>query len=244
MPNPCRHALFRALDAPAILHMAGDRCIVVVAPHPDDETLGCGLLIARAARRGARVAAVALTDGQASHPHSVRWPAAALGRLRRSEMRRAMARLGAGAARCAFLGWPDGKVAQAGNVLALRQVLRSLNPGVVLAASPDDHHPDHKAGWALTHAALRGTGVPLIAYAVWSRTSGGPNARDPAIAAKRWAVAAHRSQTSDYIADDPHGFVLPRPVHKILICGAERYAASTARIASRPRDRSATAAGR
>lgn len=223
MSNRCHSVLFRRLDARAVLRLAGRRCVVIVAPHPDDETLGCGLLIARAARAGARVAAVALTDGQASHPGSQRWPAAALGQLRRAELRRAMARLGAGAARCVFLGWPDGQVARCGKTLALRRVLRSLDPGVVIAASPADHHQDHKAGWALTCAALRGTGVPLIAYAVWSRTGGGSAVRDPAKAAKRWAVAAHRSQTSDYIADDPQGFTLSPAVLATLVDDAENF---------------------
>ncbi|MEN2787272.1 PIG-L deacetylase family protein [Sphingomonas qilianensis] len=224
MPNPRHSALFRQTSAQAVLRLAGRRCIVVVAPHPDDETLGCGLLIARATRAGARIAVVALTDGQASHPGSRRWPAAALGRLRRAELRRAMARLGAAAARCVYLGWPDGQVAQRGKVGALRRVLQSLDPGVVIAASPADHHPDHKAGWARTRAALRGTGVPLVAYAVWSRTTGGgPAARDPGKAAKRWAIAAHRSQTSDYIADDPQGFTLSPAVLAALVDEAERF---------------------
>ncbi len=226
MPNPCHNAQFRRLDARAVLGLAGGRCIVIVAPHPDDETLGCGLLIARAARAGARVAAIALTDGQASHPGSRRWPAAALGRLRRAELRRAMARLGAIAARCVFLGWRDGQVAYSGKALALRRVLQSLDPGVVIAASPADHHQDHQAGWALTCAALRGTGVPLIAYAVWSRTGGGSAMRDPAKSAKRWAVAAHRSQTSDYIADDPQGFKLSPAVLAALVGEAENFTSS------------------
>ncbi len=98
MTNPRHSALFRPLDAAAVLRLARGQRIVVVAPHPDDETLGCGLLIARAARAGVPLAVVALTDGQASHPESKRWPATALGRLRRAELRRAMARPGAGAA--------------------------------------------------------------------------------------------------------------------------------------------------
>lgn len=227
MSNPCRSALFRRSDAQAILRLAGSRRIIVVAPHPDDETLGCGMLIARAARDGARVAVVALTDGQASHPNSRRWPATALGRLRRAELRRAMARLGAGASRLVFLGWPDGQVARRGKALALRRMLQALDPGVVIAASPNDHHMDHKAGWALVRDALRGTGVPLFAYAVWSRTGGGPPARNPAMAAKRWAVAAHRSQTSDYIADDPQGFILPPGVLAVLVGGAEQFTSAS-----------------
>ncbi|WP_419814427.1 PIG-L deacetylase family protein [Glacieibacterium sp.] len=230
MTNPRRTALFRRLAATDVIRLARGRRIVVTAPHPDDETLGCGLLIARAARAGVPLAVVALTDGQASHPGSRRWPAAELGRLRRSEMRWAVARLGAGAARCAFLGWPDGDVVQRGRSLALRRVLRSLRPGVVLAASPADHHPDHRAGWTLAQAALRGTGIPLVAYAVWSRTSGGgASARDPALAAKRRAIAAHRSQTSDYIADDPQGFTLSPAVLAALVGEAEHFTRRPAR---------------
>lgn len=223
MPNPRRSPLFRTIDASRAIGLAGGRRIVIVAPHPDDETLGCGLLIARAARMGVPVGVVALTDGEASHPNSQRWPATALARVRRAELRRAMARLGAGAARCVFIGWPDGGVARYGRVEVLRRALRPLNPGLVLAASPADHHPDHKAGWTLTRAALRGTGIPLIAYAVWSRTGvKGPMARDPARSAKRWAIAAHRSQTSDYIADDPLGFTLSPAVLAALVGQAER----------------------
>lgn len=196
------------LDAAAIIRAVGTRRLVIVAPHPDDETLGCGLLIAAAVRAGVRVAVIALTDGQASHPGSRRWPPAALGRLRRSEMRRAMARLGAGGAAVRFMGWHDGDVATEGHALALRRVLTALGAGVVVAASPRDHHPDHQAAWRLSVDATRGCGVALFSYAVWSRVNaGGPRAHGR-IAAKRWAARAHRSQVGGYIADDVDGFRL------------------------------------
>ena len=224
MTNHRRPGPFHQPCAQDVIRLARGRRVVVVAPHPDDETLGCGLLIARTARQGLPLAVVTLTDGQASHPGSRRWPAAVLGRLRRSESRRALARLGAGAAPSRFLGWPDGQVARCGRALRLRDVLRSLHPGVVLAASPADHHPDHQAGWVLTQSALRGTGVPLVAYAVWSRVdAGGSPARDPGRAAKRRAILAHRSQTSGYIADDPQGFTLSATVLTALVGEAERF---------------------
>lgn len=224
MSNPRQPALFRRIDAQRIIRRAGRRRIVIVAPHPDDETLGCGLLIARAMRAGERVAVVALTDGQASHPRSQRWPPAMLGRLRRAELRRAVGRLGAQTAHIHFLGWADGEVAQRGFVRPLRRMLRSLDPGIVLAASPADHHPDHKAGWDLARRALHGTGVPLIAYAVWARASaGGPRARDRGLGSKRWAIAAHRSQTSDYIADDLQGFTLSNAVLAALVGEQEAF---------------------
>ena len=53
-----------AASADALL---GGRPLLVLAPHPDDESLGCGALLAHGlAGPGAHVAC--LTDGAASHP--------------------------------------------------------------------------------------------------------------------------------------------------------------------------------
>lgn len=200
--------------------------LVVIAPHPDDETLGCGLLIARAVRQGCRVAVIALTDGDASHPESVRWPPPALARVRRAELRRALARLGAGAVAIRFMHYGDGAVARDGRGLALMRLLTSFGAGAVVVASPADHHPDHQAAFRLATTALRGTPIPLFTYAVWSRAGGaaGPRVRDPHLASKRRAIAAHRSQTSDYIADDPRGFRLNRAVLATLVDDPEVFA--------------------
>lgn len=241
MTNPPSRTAFPAVDAATIIRAAGTRRLVIVAPHPDDETLGCGLLIAAAVRAGVRVAVIALTDGQASHT-SVRWPPAALGRLRRGELRRALARLGAGGAAVRFMGWHDGSVASEGHALALRRVLTGLNAGVVVAASPRDHHPDHQAGWALSRDATRGSSVPLVSYAVWSRLDAGSPRAYRDVAAKRWAVRAHRSQVSGYIADDPRGFRLTAS-HLARFTGEAEVFATTRRSALRP-TRSAASPGR
>ncbi|MEN3002122.1 MAG: PIG-L family deacetylase [Armatimonadota bacterium] len=89
--------------------------LLIVAPHPDDEVLGCGGLIAEAVRRGAQVRVVFLTNGDA-------YPAAAtllcrstptardfikLGTLRMQEARRAGELLGLPAHDLIFLGYPD-----------------------------------------------------------------------------------------------------------------------------------------
>ena len=49
---------------------------VIVAPHPDDEVLGTGGLLARLGRLGRELRLVAVTDGTASHPSSSCWPVA------------------------------------------------------------------------------------------------------------------------------------------------------------------------
>ena len=226
MTNPRPYAAF-PLAAASIIRAAGTRRLVVVAPHPDDETLGCGSLIAAAVRAGVRVAVIALTDGDASHPGSRRWPPPALARVRRAELRRALARLGVGQAAVRFMRWHDGKVAVEGDALALRRTLVALGAGVVVAASPRDHHPDHQAGWRLAEAATRGRGVPLVSYAVWSRVAG-PRAYDTG--RKRWATRAHRSQVGGYIADDPAGFRLTAADLARFTGGAEAFATPARRM--------------
>ncbi len=226
------------LSAKITLLLRRHRSVVVLAPHPDDEVLGCGLLIADLVRAGVKVAVIALTDGDASHPGSRRWPPAALAALRRSELRRALQRLGAGGAALRHMGWRDGHVARDGRTSAVAASCRALDAGLILAASADDHHPDHQACFALGAAVARRLHVPLVGYAVWSRVGGrksdGPHHRrlhhhrhrhrHRHGAAKRWAVAAHRSQISDYISDAPDGFTLSQQPLKQFIEEPERYA--------------------
>lgn len=229
MTNPHRQTAFRTVAPRTVLRLAKARRLVVIAPHPDDETLGCGSLIARAARTGVRVGLIALTDGDASHPGSRRWPPAVLGRLRRGEQRRAMARLGSGRAPIVRLGWGDGRVAAAGDLRRLCSRLVALRAGVVLVTSDADHHPDHQAAARLARAAAHRLGLPLLLYAVWSRVGTPRREPDRYRAAKRWAVAAHRSQVGGFIADDPAGFRLSPASLTSLIDGAEHFYAGPAR---------------
>ncbi|WP_375422624.1 PIG-L deacetylase family protein [uncultured Sphingomonas sp.] len=200
--------------------------IVVLAPHPDDETLGCGLLIADAVRLRVPLAVVVLTDGQASHPGSRRWPPPALARLRRSETRRALARLGAGDATLRFMGWRDGRLGEDARPLRLRRLLHVIGARTVLVSSPLDSHPDHQAAWRLARSATRGSAANLLSYAVWSRLdeAAAPRVRHMGLPRKRWAMQAHRSQTSDYINDAPGGFFYDRSALDRLVTGAERFA--------------------
>ena len=51
-----------------------DGAALILAPHPDDESLGCGGLIAESCARGQPPLLVVLTDGAGSHPHSCEYP--------------------------------------------------------------------------------------------------------------------------------------------------------------------------
>ena len=62
-----------------------DRPFIVIAPHPDDESLGCGGLIADACRQGVGAKVVIVSDGAGSHPNSKAYPRERLTTLREVE---------------------------------------------------------------------------------------------------------------------------------------------------------------
>lgn len=84
-----------AVDSIDILDLVppGSRA-VVIAPHPDDEVLGCGGLLQRLAEAGRTLQLISVTDGSASHPGSDRWPVQRLSVVRPQESAEALRRLG------------------------------------------------------------------------------------------------------------------------------------------------------
>jgi LmbE family N-acetylglucosaminyl deacetylase len=68
-----------------VREMLEDRPFIIVAPHPDDESLACGGLIAHACARGLRAKVVIVTDGAGSHPNSKAYPPDRLSALREDE---------------------------------------------------------------------------------------------------------------------------------------------------------------
>jgi LmbE family N-acetylglucosaminyl deacetylase len=142
--------------------------VLVVAAHPDDEVLGLGGTIARLAAAGGRLRLVAVTDGEASHPHS-RAPAARdLVRIRTSETERALAALGAANVEIVRLRLPDTGVGLHEDELIQR--LAGLADGFDACAAPwsGDVHADHEAAGRAALAAGRLTGVPVLQYPVWA----------------------------------------------------------------------------
>jgi LmbE family N-acetylglucosaminyl deacetylase len=93
----------------------GER-ILVVAPHPDDEALGCGGLIQQAVANGADVHVLLMTNGDASQfavvfgEREAPWVPAnmvSLGKRRQDESRSAMMELGLPRGHMHFLGFPN-----------------------------------------------------------------------------------------------------------------------------------------
>ena len=139
---------------------------VVVAPHPDDEVLGCGGLMAQLSQAGRELVLLAATDGEASHPGSQRWPAHELAQARPRESAAALAALGV-SAQVERLGLPDGGLA--GHEADVRSALmRWLRPGdVVFAPWRLDGHPDHEAVARAAIDAARANGAHLVEVPIW-----------------------------------------------------------------------------
>ena len=216
--------------------------VLVLAPHADDESLGCGLLLAHRWRRGLPTHVACLTDGAASHPASRDWPGVRLAALRRAELDDAVCRLGGTPARdVTWLGYPDAALHRLhgpGDDLVRRLAVLAdgLGAGTIVAASPNDPHCDHEAGGraALRLRAIRPR-LRLCFYPIWSRWR--DHGADPgregdapvAIdlpehrATKRRAIAAHRSQRGLVVADDPNGFRMPDGFAAFFAARPEHY---------------------
>lgn len=196
--------------------------LVVLAAHPDDETLGAAGLICRVASRGLPVEVLVATDGEASHPHSPNHDPARLAAMRRDEVREAVDRV-APRAELTFLGIPDGGLREHRDDLrralttALTTALDGVTAEAALLVAPwaGDGHRDHRIAGEVARETAAASGVRLLEYPIWLWHWGTPG--DTTVprgrmlrleltvderAAKRRALDAHRSQTAP-LSDAP-----------------------------------------
>ncbi|MCM3882405.1 PIG-L deacetylase family protein [Frankia sp. R82] len=148
--------------------MARSSCLVV-APHPDDETLGCAVAVIRKRAVGTPVTVVIVSDGSRAEP--VTLPPEELVEVRETETRRACAVLGVPETDVLFLGFPDSELGGALDAIALRlaEIIRARRPAQILMPASCEGHPDHDATHeAATRAAAAAefTGQ-LLEYTVW-----------------------------------------------------------------------------
>ena len=190
------------------------RCLLVIAPHSDDETIGAHTLMARFRTRAIAIRVLIVTDGHASHRKSRRWPRTRLVRERQRETRRVLRPIGVTARDIDFLGFPDGglPMVERDVARAIRATLRRLpKPALVVAPTLRDDHPDHRIVAEAT-AFARMPGVRRLHYLVWPTGVRPARARTLPLTAqerlaKRRALRGYRTQTG-LITDDPLGFTM------------------------------------
>lgn len=168
-------AVWRALVAarsaagngPVVTRPSCERA-VVIAPHPDDETIGCGGCVALLADMGTKVDVIAASAGEAGFARAF-GPSSARGRAREGELRDACAILGATLHE--VLRFPDGELADCVDDLArqLDKALSSLAPELIFVPWPLDDHPDHRAVARASALCTRlEEATEIWCYEVWS----------------------------------------------------------------------------
>jgi LmbE family N-acetylglucosaminyl deacetylase/SAM-dependent methyltransferase len=203
---------------------SGER-LIVVAAHPDDESLGAAGLIHTALRRGATVHVIVCTAGEASHPGSPTHTPARLAAVRRSEVDDALRILHAGAPHAGQLDWehlglPDGQLARhadavesaIGGAVAEGTAAGTRGapaPRTVLAAPyRSDAHTDHDAAGSAAARVAAAKGLGLLEFPIWYWHWATPRhdlqwrhwrtlpMDADTLRAKRAVLAAHRSQVA------------------------------------------------
>lgn len=226
LPNSAGEVLdaIRRLPLISPAELTGGRAFLVISPHPDDDALGVGGLIAASRQAGHRAGVVVLTDGSSSHPNSKLFPRQRLVELRRSEALLAADALGLSVSDVYLLGLQDGHAPTEGALFEaavdrLERVVRAIDAASVFTTWEHDPHGDHKAAFAMAIALhQRLPHLKVWAYPIWSwhldpsetltggETTGVRVDVTPWLSRKRAAIAAHASQMTNLINDDEQGF--------------------------------------
>jgi LmbE family N-acetylglucosaminyl deacetylase len=216
------------------------RLPLLLAPHPDDESLGCGGLIAAASDAGLAPVVVILTDGAASHPGSRTYPPQKLRTLREQEAHRAVTCLGLPPQNLYFLRAADTRLPGEGPAFEvyanrLREIGHAHGCSIVLAPWAGDPHCDHEAAARMAAKLCADTGWALLSYPVWGWLRAGEDVFDEPrqqgwrlkissqMPRKQKAIAAHRSQYGGLIQDSPAGFTLPAELLRVCTRNFEIY---------------------
>lgn len=185
---------------PTVTDRASGSRVLVLAPHPDDDVIGCGGALRQLVQQGARIRIIYLTDGRegpAGYPDRVELVA-----RRRSEAIAAATRLGLQAADLEFWDEPDGRLrANTATTNRMRAAFSAFDPDVVYLPFFLDPHPDHAATAEIALSAGAGTHgeVPVCAYSVLSSLVANVIVDVTAeYATKERALAEHATQVDDF----------------------------------------------
>ncbi len=204
---------------------------LILAPHPDDETLGCGALIAAISAAGGRAYTGFVTDGAGSHPDAPGWSRKRIAALRRTEAAAALHILRGAPA--LHLDWPDAAPPKPGDPAFDRTAdrlaawCRTRGIRQIAVTWDGEPHCDHEAAAALAQAVAARTAVRLYHYLVWGWTvayvvqrvrnrrivSIDTSERRPH---QRRAMACHRSQRGGRIVGAAENFRLPGAMLRLL----------------------------
>ncbi|KAM3115116.1 PIG-L deacetylase family protein [Phormidesmis sp. 146-33] len=220
-----------AVSSPAIA--LSQKSALIVSPHQDDETLGCGGLIALKREQGTPVQIVFVTDGAASHLWHPNFKSGEIAPIRKQEALEALSILGVEADQIHFLDHRDGKLRYTTDsdrqraTDQLTQIIHDFQPGEIYVTHRHDRSADHEVTHTLVKKAITASGqaIELFEYPIWilwktrlfqevklSELAGACRLSiKPVQLKKRQALEAYCSQYLPIDADGgkvlPHGFL-------------------------------------
>ena len=152
-------------------HIPSSEPAIVFAPHPDDETIGCGGTISMKTSIGAEVTVVYLTDGSMPNEAIRSINGQSISSLRRVEALNACSILGISDTNVIFLDYPDGSLSEYEREVSERieTLLRQLSPREIFMPYHRDRHPDHEATNRIVRSALERnrTDMSVFEYTTW-----------------------------------------------------------------------------
>jgi LmbE family N-acetylglucosaminyl deacetylase len=190
--------------------------VLVVAPHPDDDVIGCGGSIIKHVKAGKKVKIAYVTSGDAG---SLKYTKEELGRMREEEAPRGANILGVPADQLVFLRAPDGYVEfhKQDLLIQMASLIRSERPGLVYVPHAKDAHKDHIATHEITVEAVGRAAAPcfqecpgkpwsveqVLGYEVWTPLAQVGYVEDisDCIEQKLAALREHKTQLENYQFD-------------------------------------------
>jgi len=150
--------------------------VIVIAPHPDDETFGSGGMIAMKRQAGVPVHVIFLTEGSASHANCCTIAPEKIGHIRREQSVKAAVCLGIQPDGLTWLGLRDGEIPVEGSVgfgdaiANISEQFDRIAPAKIYCPHPHDGLPDHEAASMIVrHAVLRANhSFEIIYYTIWA----------------------------------------------------------------------------
>ena len=148
--------------------------ILVLAPHPDDDLIGCGGSLIKHEKAGAIISIAYITSGEAGSK--------SLGTIRESEAIKACAQLGINANHLHFLHESDGGIVVGPKIVSeVVEIIRKGKPDIIYLPHKYDNHPDHLATHQIGVKAIEQAGMSswnsvdqpwsagtVLAYEVWT----------------------------------------------------------------------------
>lgn len=161
-PLTCENVWLHLLRDTPLWYPAMKRT-VVVSPHPDDETLGAGGLIALQRERNLPVSIISVSDGEAAYPGFN-----GLAPIRRAEQLAAVQELGVTSDNLIRFSLPDSDISRF-EVELTSMIGNHIDRDTLLIAPwPSDPHPDHEVCGRASTKAARDNGANIVFYFFWA----------------------------------------------------------------------------